>query len=178
MPASDRPAGWEKARVALVRGPRMGAVAVFLCALLSFVPRAIAIESVHEGDVAPKTGNPWIDARLLDMGAYASRYRDAFVDEIVRYHEAPRALVEEALADDAMTAGDVYFACSLAQAIGRPCRIVVDAWRHDASDGWEGVGARMGVAPLAGIHRRIRGDIAESYVRWARPLDSSAPSRP
>lgn len=120
------------------------------------------------------TGNAWIDARLLDMDAYAARYRDAFVDEIVRYHEAPRALVEEALADEGMAAGDVYFACSLAQAIGRPCRAVVDAWRSDSTDGWQGVAQRLDVAQLAGIHRRIRGDIAESYVRWARPLDSGA----
>jgi len=121
----------------------------------------------------PQTGNAWIDARLLDMNDYAARYREAFVDEIVRYHEAPRALVEDALRDDATTPGDVYYACALAQATGRPCRAVLDAWRGDHADGWQGVAERLDVAPGTAIHRRIRGDITESYVRWARPLDSS-----
>lgn len=121
----------------------------------------------------PRTGSAWIDARLLDMDDYAARYREAFVDEIVRYREAPRALVEDALREDATPPGDVYYACALAQATGRPCRAVLDAWRGDRADGWQGVAERLGVASSTAIHRRIRGDITESYVRWARPLDSS-----
>lgn len=141
-------------------------------------PAFAADPAATAGSAGPQTGSAWIDARLPDMDAYAARYPDAFVDEIVRYHEAPRALVEEALADDGMGAGDVYFACSLAQAIGRPCRAVIDAWRSDRSGGWQGVAERLEVAQLAGIHRRIRGDIAESYVRWARPIDArTAPAR-
>ena len=116
----------------------------------------------------PRTGSDWIDAHLHDMDAYAARYRDAFVDEIVRYHEAPRALVDEALADPVLHPGDVYYACALAGAIGRSCRTVLDARRLDPSEGWDAVAARLEVA--AGIERRIRGDIAESYVRWGRPL--------
>ena len=152
----------------------------FAAALLLVAALAPAI---HAQDAAAieaqqRTGNAWIDARLLDMDAYAARYRDAFVDEIVRYHEAPRALVEEALADEAMGAGDVYFACSLAQAIGRPCRAVVDAWRADHHDGWTGVMQRLGVASRAASpEQRIRDDITASYRRWARPLDADAPSR-
>ncbi|MDH5835307.1 hypothetical protein [Luteimonas kalidii] len=116
----------------------------------------------------PRTGSDWIDAHLHDMDVYVARHRDAFVDEIVRYHEAPRALVEEALADPVLHPGDVYYACALAGAIGRSCRTVLDARRQDPSEGWDAVAARFEVT--AGIDRRIRGDIAESYVRWGRPL--------
>lgn len=168
--------GLERGRVNVAaRGGGMFA-ALLLAAALAHPLRAQ--DAAAAADTQPRTGNAWIDARLLDMDAYAARYRDAFVDEIVRYHEAPRALVEEALADGAMGAGDVYFACALAQAIGRPCRAVVDAWRADHEDGWGGVMERLGVASRAtSPERRIRDDITASYRRWARPIDADAPSR-
>ena len=158
-------------RMTPARGPQTVALLVLVFLLL---PAVHAFGMEGEAVPAPQTGNAWIDVHLVDMDAYAARYRDAFVDEIVRYHEAPRALVEEALADEAVGSGNAYFACSLAQAIGRPCRTVIDAWRTDASGGWQGVAERLGVTQIAGIHRRIRGDISESYVRWARPLDPAA----
>ena len=162
-------------RVVSLRTP----VIALLLALAAACPAHAQEDAAEPPAVAaqaePRTGSDWIDARLLDMNDYAARYRDAFVDEIVRYHQAPRALVEEALADEGMSAGDVYFACALAQAIGRPCRAVVDVWRSDSSDGWQGVAERLDLDQLAGIHRRIRSDITESYARWARPLDPGAP---
>lgn len=124
------------------------------------------------------TGNDWIDSRLRDMDAYAARYRDAFVDEIVRYHEAPRALVDEALADDGMSAGDVYFACALAQASGRSCRELVEARRANPAAGWEAIAAQSGTAPDAALYRRIRDEITASYARWARPLDAGGKATP
>lgn len=153
-----------------------GFVAALLLAATPAPP--VRAQDTAAADARQRTGNAWIDARLLDMDAYAARYRDAFVDEIVRYHEAPRALVEEALAGGAMRAGDVYFACSLAQAVGRPCRAVLDAWRTDHQDGWSGVMDRLGVASRAASpEQRIRDDITASYRRWARPIAADAPSR-
>ena len=116
------------------------------------------------------TGDDWIDARLRDMDAYAARHRDAFIDEIVRYLEAPRPLVEEALAAGGMRPGDTYYACALARASGRPCRTLVDAWR-DAAGSWESVAGRLELEPDARLHPRIRDDIRASYRRWARPID-------
>src|SRR5690606_27505911 len=58
----------------------------------------------------PGTGDAWIDLRLADMDRYAARYREAFVDEIARYLEAPRELLVDAL-DRGMRPGDVYYAC-------------------------------------------------------------------
>jgi hypothetical protein len=116
------------------------------------------------------TGDDWIDARMRDMDAYAARHRDAFVDEIVRYLEAPRPLVDEALGPGGMRAGDVYYACALARAGGRPCRTLLDAWR-DAAGSWESVAGRLELEPDARLHPRIRDDIRASYRRWARPID-------
>lgn len=150
---------------------------LLLTVLLAFVAHAqdAAQTLVSDGRI-PRTGDAWIDARLLDMDAYAERFADAFVDEIVRYHEAPRDLVEAALAGGGMRAGDVYFACALAQASGRSCRTVLDARREDPAAAWEEIATRLEVAPA--VYRRIRGDITESYVRWARPLDPGAAPRP
>lgn len=116
------------------------------------------------------TGDDWIDARLRDMDAYAARYRDAFIDEIVRYLEAPRPLVDEALTAGGMRPGDVYYACALARASGRACRTLVDAWR-DAAGGWESVAERLELESDTRLHPRIRDDIDASYRRWARPID-------
>jgi len=122
----------------------------------------------------PGTGDDWIDARLDDMGRYAARYPEAFIDEIARYLEAPRPLLAAAIAAG-MRPGDVYYACALARASGRSCRSLIEAWRRDPRDGWEGVAARLELDPRDQLYPRIREDIAGSYRRWARPLDSATP---
>jgi hypothetical protein len=132
-------------------------------------------ERAPQAPSQPRTGDAWIDAHLLDMDLYAARFAESFVDEIVRYHEAPRELVEAALAGGDMRPGDVYFACALARASGRSCRTVLEARREDPAAGWDAIAAGLDVAPA--VYRRIRGDITESYVRWARPLDSGTTSR-
>ena len=150
---------------------RVRGAGLVLACLLSWPSLAWAqAASTTGGQVGPGTGNDWIDAHMLDMSAYAARYRDAFVDEIVRYHAAPRALVEAALEDGRLAAGEIYFACSLAQATGRPCRDVIEARRAAPASDWATLAAGLGVEPGSAIYRRIRGDISESYLRWARPL--------
>ena len=123
-----------------------------------------------EAESAATTGDAWIDTRLADMDVYAARYRQAFDDEIVRYLQAPRALVEEAPAEGGMRPGEVYYACALAQASGRACRGLVEAWREDDAGSWAGVASRLGLEPDARYNRRIRAAIAASYRRWERPL--------
>lgn len=164
-----------------IRRPVFAAVAsrragpLLACALLLAVLPGAQAQDVADVEAGAGTGNDWIDAHMDDMAGYAARYREAFVDEIVRYHAAPRALVQEALAEGGLAAGDIYFACSLAQAIGRPCREVVEARRADPRADWATVAEGLGVESGAPVYRRIRGDISESYMRWARPLLSRAP---
>ena len=54
----------------------------------------------------PRTGDAAMDARLADINQYGDRYRAAFVDELVRYHAAPRTLVGALLADEHWAPGD------------------------------------------------------------------------
>ena len=43
----------------------------------------------------PRSGDVWVDNYLGDVNRYGSRYRDPFVDELVRYHGAPADLRDQ-----------------------------------------------------------------------------------
>lgn len=118
---------------------------------------------------APRTGDAVVDARLADINLYAQRFPDAFVDELVRYFDAPRPLMEELLGKGT-PGGDLYYACALARVTGRPCRGVIEGWQADGGQGWEAVARRFGVEPGDERARRLRAGIGQSYARWGRPL--------
>lgn len=129
-----------------------------------------------EATRARATGDAWVDAALDDIDDYAARHRDPFVDELVRYQASPRTLAEESLSADT-TPGDLYFACAMAQALGRPCRELLDARRADASAGWADI-ARQADAKQAGTAlARVKRGIVASYDRWGRPIELDASLR-
>ena len=45
----------------------------------------------------PRSGDVWVDNYLGDVNRYGSRYREPFVNEMVRYYGAPRDLVVDLL---------------------------------------------------------------------------------
>lgn len=118
----------------------------------------------------PRSGDAWIDRQLADINDYGSRYRGAFIDEIVRYHAAPRELVTELVTRRNWAPGDVYYACALAQLAGQPCRSVIETWEQAHADGWGAVTAGMALPDRRDAMARLKQDIAASYVRWGRPL--------
>lgn len=121
----------------------------------------------------PRSGDAWVDTWLGDMNRYAQRYREPFIDEMARYHGAPRALVVELL-DGGWTAGDIYFACGIAQVADRNCRAVVEARQADPALGWDALAGRFGIAPGSAGFQRIKGGIVPTYERWARPIELDA----
>lgn len=118
----------------------------------------------------PRSGDAWIDAQLADINAYGGRYRGAFVDELVRYHAAPRDLVNELVDERNWAPGDVYYACTLAQVVGRPCRSLVEVWGQFHDEGWEAVAGKAGIAKRPDAAQRLKQSITSSYERWGRPL--------
>ena len=139
---------------------------LFLASLLVLLaPAALGQVAACE----PRTGDALIDARLADINVYGSRYPEAFFDELVRYFDAPRGLIEDQL-EKGRTPGDLYYACALARVTGRPCRGVLDAWTTGHADGWEGIARDIGVVPGDARARRMREGVEESYVRWDRRL--------
>jgi hypothetical protein len=146
---------------------------LFACVLAIAGWLACTAAFAQDGDATawnPRSGDAWIDRQLADMNTYASRYRGAFIDEIVRYHAAPRELVTTLVVDRHWMPGDVYYACAVAQTIGRPCRAVTDAWAQASADGWSAVAKRMGLPDDAETQARLKQAITDSYAHWARPL--------
>ena len=118
----------------------------------------------------PRSGDIWIDTTLGDMNRYGQRYRDPFVDELVRYHGAPRDLVVELLGPRRWAPGDVYMACSIASIIGRPCRYVVDYYDRDRGQGWGNIAKQMGIKPGSPEFHRLKQGFVPVYDRWSRPI--------
>ncbi len=125
----------------------------------------------------PRTGDAWLDRQLTDINTYGDRYRGAFVDELVRYHAAPRALAVELISKRGWAPGNVYFACALAQVVGRPCRALVGDWEQGHADGWEAMSKRLG-ADDGATRARLQQAIRDSFVRWGRPLAQVPPAPP
>lgn len=118
----------------------------------------------------PRSGDVWVDTHLADMNRYGTRYRDPFVDEMVRYHGAPRDLVVDLLGPRRWAPGDVYMACTIASIIGRPCRHVVDVYERDHGQGWGNIAKQMGIKPGSPEFHRLKKGFVPVYDRWSRPI--------
>lgn len=119
----------------------------------------------------PRSGDAWVDRQLDDVNRYGSRYREPFADEMVRYYGAPRDLVTELLVTRRWAPGDVYYACAIAQMLGRPCRYVVDEWERSHGKGWGAVAGELGIQPGSAEFHRLKRGFVPTYDRWARPID-------
>ena len=117
----------------------------------------------------PRSGDVWVDTWLGDMNRYGTRYRDPFVNEMVRYHAAPRDLVISLL-DRRWAPGDIYFACALARLVGRPCRYVVDMWERDHGQGWGAIAKRLGIKPGSPQFHQLKKGMVPTYDRWGRGI--------
>lgn len=118
----------------------------------------------------PRSGDVWVDNWLGDMNRYGTRYQDPFIDEMVRYHGAPRDLVTDLLLNRRWAPGDVYYACALAQVIGRPCGYVADYWQAHHGQGWGEVAQHLGIKPGSAAFHRLKNGFVPTYDRWARPI--------
>ena len=121
------------------------------------------------------TGDAWLDGRLADIDQYAARYPEAFAAELERYAGVPRAYVHGLLAQPGWGGGDAWFACFLARATEATCRSVVRARTLAGADAdWEQVADGFGARPGSPPWLAMRLALADSYRRWARPLEPDA----
>lgn len=153
----------------LHRRCRRGALAMML-AIVTFIGGTAAAQDFTV-NWNPRSGDVWVDTWLGDMNRYGSRYPDPFIDEMVRYHNAPRSLVVDLLQTRRWAPGDVYYACALASVLGRPCRYVVDYYDANRGQGWGVTAQRLGIKPGSPEFHRLKRGFVPTYDRWARPID-------
>lgn len=135
---------------------------------------ACALAPAFAQDAAPatRTGDAWVDRQLDDINRYGANYRSAFVDELVRYHGAPRELVLDLL-ERGWPPGEVYYACALGTVAGRPCRQVVDRYTHGDGAGWQLIAQQIGVETDSAQFLRLRQGLVATYARWGRPIEAA-----
>jgi hypothetical protein len=152
-----------------------------LALLLLVLPFAAPAQQTPEKSVAyvVATGDAWVDAQLRDINHYAERYPDSFLDEVSRYAGVSRGYIAALMYTHGWQAGDIYFACFWAHAIGRSCRDSVQAWsRAVPADGeprhWQDVVQDLQVAPQNLHWRALRHAIVASHDHWDRPVTLDA----
>jgi hypothetical protein len=119
----------------------------------------------------PRSGDVWVDTWLGDMNHYGARYPEPFIDEMVRYYNAPRPLVVDLLQARHWAPGDVYYACAMASVLGRSCRYVADQYEADRAQGWGVLAQRLGIKPGSPEFHALKKGFVPTYDRWARPID-------
>lgn len=156
------------------------ALRLVLAAMLLVLPGAWAADhalpvdpSSPSADAGYGTGDGWLDGRLADIDRYAARHPDAFAAELERYTGISRDYLRGLMTQPGWRAGDAWFACFLARALKTTCRSVVRARARAGTQApWSRAAAAFDVGPddLA----QVRLAMADSYRRWARPLQPDA----
>ncbi|CAN5596634.1 hypothetical protein BH23PSE2_BH23PSE2_08400 [soil metagenome] len=147
------------------------ALGLLACGLI-FIASAAAQEAATATSPAwaPRSGSAVLDRRLVDINAYAARYPDAFIDELVRYFHVPRSMATERMVAGRMVPADLYLACAIARVSGRACRSVLDARDRAPEEAWPALAERLGVLPRSPQANQLEQVFVDSYRRWARPL--------
>lgn len=116
-----------------------------------------------------RTGDAWVDTRLIEINDYGSRYREPFIDEMTGYYGAPRSLVVD-LFGRRWSAGDIYYACAIAHLLRIPCLNVVNEYERDRGQGWGAIAKRMGIKPGSSEFHALKNGFARTYDRWGYPV--------
>jgi hypothetical protein len=117
-----------------------------------------------------RTGDVWVDSRMVEINDYGYRYREPFVTEVVTNYDVPRPYVEELLVQRKWAPADVYYACALAHSMGRPCADVVSERERDRGQGWGVTAKRLGIKPGSKEFFALKNGVAGSYGRWGHPI--------
>ncbi|GAB2663168.1 hypothetical protein [Arenimonas aestuarii] len=114
---------------------------------------------------SPRTGDVWVDTRLGDINNYGRGNPVGFIDDVVLVFGAPRPLVRDLYYDRGWAPGDIYYACALAQQLGRPCLEVVNYYDSNRGQGWGVVAQRLGIKPGSSAFHALKGRVGKGHDR-------------
>ncbi len=157
----DRPVAAPVAAAARIAAPVAPPVAV------GVQTQGVAAAS---GGYSVRTGDAWVDHRMVEVNDYGVRYREPFVNEMVTYYGAPRPLMVDLLVTRRWAPGDVYYACSFAHSIGRPCGEVVDRYERNRGGGWGVVAQGYGIRPGSPQFFAFKRGFVGTYGRWGHTV--------
>lgn len=158
-------------------------MAIFRSSRLSFLVLGFALASVAATASAQtvgyntRTGDVWVDTRLVEINDYGRRHRDPFIDEMHGHYGAPRPLLVELLDRRGWAPGDVYFACAMAHALGIPCLDVVREYDRAPGQGWGAVAKRLGIKPGSDAFHALKRGQVDTYGRWGHTVVIDRPVR-
>ena len=114
---------------------------------------------------SPRTGDVWLDTRLGEINTYGRGNPDYFYDDMYSNYGAPREYVRELYEDRRWAPGDIYYACTLAQLLNRPCREIVSDYDRHPGQGWGAVAKRMGIKPGSAQFHALKGRVDKGHGR-------------
>jgi len=153
--------------VCTLNQPRMRTWLALLCLLPWLALAHVDAEEAQRWQ--PNTGNTWVDEQLIDMNAYAQRYPEAFVDEVVRYGGGQREMVQ-LLLNHGWLPADIWFACFWAQVVDMPCNELLPLRQHQRQKAWLDILQQLPVKPENEHYRALRHALVASFDHWERPI--------
>ena len=139
-------------------------IALALAATLAFTA-GVQAQTVSLS-YSPRTGDVTLDTYLGDINTYGRGDPDYFYDDMVSSYGVPRDYVRELYVERRWAPGDIYYACTLAQVLGRPCPEIVSEYDRHPGLGWGALAQRMGIKPGSQQFHALKGRVGKGHGKF------------
>lgn len=132
---------------------------------------SFASASAQTITIDPFTGDAWVDTRLGDYNDYWRTHPDRYLDAMNDRFGYDRAWFEDALRNRDVSAGELYYACTLARQTGRSCEEVLDDRQQFSGrgQGWGAMARRYGIKPGSAEFHRMKSSMQQDDDFLDRP---------
>ena len=118
--------------------------------------------------VDPLTGDTWVDDRVQVYDNTWSTDREVYLDTMQDRFGYDRQWYEDALRRPGLSAGELYYACTLARQVGKTCQAVLDERRTlpAKGQGWGVLAKRYGIKPGSPEFHRLKASMQQDADRF------------
>lgn len=131
-----------------------------LTLLASCLGLSLAFSSAYAQtiNIDPFTGDAWIDTRVDDYNDYWRTDRERYLDIMNQRFGYDRQWFEDTLRRGDVSAGELYYACTLARQTGRDCDDVLSDRQEFSGrgQGWGAMAKRYGIKPGSAEFHRMK----------------------